>query len=40
MPRVRELPLLREDIDPPRQNITALLREVNEQIADLLRRGA
>ena len=40
MPRPREIDLLREDIDPPRQNVAALLREVNERIADLLRRGA
>ncbi len=40
MPRPREIDLLREDIEPPRQNIAALMREVNEQIADLKRRGA
>ena len=37
---VKFVDLLREDIDAPRQNVTALLREVNEQIAALKRRGA
>lgn len=40
MPREKPIDLLREDIDPPRANVSAVLNAITEQLAALLRRGA